>query len=764
MRRFFAKLGYSILAIFGLLMLVGMLADTAYSNAGVLVFLIGSPAAIFLIFGKGREKGVTSEGDNQELPITAHTVEAVTTTAGSTISASPNKSYKLPSRSIAKVEFLSSEETTDIYGYSIRGLLWVGPLTKRSAEYEPAVIDRKRSIAKTELAEPLGYWSNYSNLDPEQRNRYLRWLAGDRAEIEDLGYLFLYFYGFERYVLRGVKCEPQSLKEKNLSDIVKEVDRLRKQFSNKSFQNYSDQLLDVIYVLHWPERIDERKSAFPGGSAIAAHYVIAKLANESPDEVLDPDWALHWLLGFGSVSRTKMIREQYPVLRMLFKASYLKITDGGMKVPKCRTKLKINLTPASHGLEEFSPIDTPDDWCDPTGLKRPMTKLLEVNDEVMPALRALGRAIAKKEISGILAAWPESVPLESVPKLKQISERLDAALGASPTMEASSLAKMVSATVGDKLTLTQIKNLAKALRSLQYTLVPHPEVTPSVVKGNETVLCYKGECPKELSPEGIRIALTCQLGALLASSDGNIHHAEEALLRRMIKSHSNPVERKYLDCYLTWRLGHPPSTAGVKKQVNQLDGAQKHEIARLLVDLALADQELAASEIKQLEKLFKQLGLDQGLVTELLHKASSSDATFPMETNSDKKAGTSVALDKAALDHHTQSTKDIQSVLGQIFSESDEEEVAPDTKQSQSATASDSWHEGRLDQAHDSLASWMFTKDEWTLEAVTKRCTDLGLFVDGALDTINEASFEALGDSLIEVGDPIEVYRDVLPE
>lgn len=762
MRRFFAKLGYSILAVFGLLMLVGMLAETAYSDVSVIVFLLGSPLAVFLIFRRGRKKDSVATDDIEGQNTAAHVVNNKTaTTADVTISASSSKSYQLPSRSIAKVEFLSAEETTDIHGYKIKGPLWVGPLTKREAEREPAVIDRKQPVTKSELAEPLGYWSNYSFLHPEQRNRYLRWLSGDRSEIEDLGYLFLYFYGFERYVLRGVKGEPGPLKEQNLRDIVAEIHRLRKLFSNRSFQSYSDQLLDVIYVMHWPGRLDERKGAFPSGSAIAAHYVIAKHANASPDAVLDSDWALHWLLGFGSVSKTKMIREQYPVLRMLFKASYLKITNGGMKVPKCRTKLKLNFTPAARGMEELSVIDTPDDWCDPTALKRPLAKLLEVNEEVMPALRSLGKAIAKKEISGILAAWPENVPLESVPKLKQISERLYARLGSAQTMEASTLAEMVGATVGEKLTLSQMKNLARALRSLQYTLVPHPEVTPSAVQANETVLCYKGDCPTELSPEGIRIALTCQLGALLASSDGSVHQAEEALLRRMIQSHSNQVEREYLDFYLSWRLGHPPSTTGVKKQVDQLDGSQKHEIARLLVDLALADQELASSEIKQLEKLFKQLGLDQGLVTELLHKAASPDTIPSVITGKSEQAGARVALDKAALEHHAQSTKDIQSVLGQIFSEGESEEAESDMKEN--PATSDSWHEGRLDSAHDSLASWLFTKDEWTIEDVTKRCAELGLLVDGALDTINEASFETLGDSLIEVGDSIEVYRDVLP-
>ena len=45
----------------------------------------------------------------------------------------------------------------------------------------------------------------------------------------------------------------------------------------------------------------------------------------------------------------------------------------------------------------------------------------------------------------------------------------------------------------------------------------------------------------------------------------------------------------------------------------------------------------------------------------------------------------------------------------------------------------------------------------------TTKCTELDLLAHGALEAINNAAFEALGDSLLELGDPVEIYHDVMP-
>lgn len=762
MKSFFRKLGYSVLAVLGLLFVTG-LVGASHPGIGGLVFLVGVPVAIYLIFrpsSKRLDKQKPSMEVTVEISEPRHNSRARTVDVGAS-------TYGIPKRGRQKCRFLSQEENYDVHGYAIGGLVFIGTTSDQVFDEEPAIIDPKLPVKKVSLTDPLGYWPNYANLDGAQRNRYLTWLSGGRGDTDELGYVFLYLYGFERYVLRDAGHDTETLRNKNLTDIVSELQRLRKLFGdNRSFSSYSAQLLDVIYILYWPDRIDERKSSFPSNSPIAAQFAIARMANLKPIEPLDFDWALHWLLGFGPVSRTKTVREQYPILRSLFKAVYETATDGGMKVPTCKTKLQIIINPASRGLSDQCRLDVPSTWCDPTGLKRPMTTLMAINDEVMPALRALAKSVAKKDIAGILSAWPSGVPTDSVPKLKQIVERASAHLEKNNCCDLKTLGKLVGITFDDKATKAQLKQLAAALESCGYGMAPDPLLTPSTLKAADMIVTYPGSRLKELSPEGMWVALSVQLGSLLAMADGDVHEHERIALNKVINAHPNSAERAYLECYLNWRLGHPPSTAGLKQQIALLSDNQKHELARMLINLALADGELPTAEIKQLEKLFAQLGFTANLVSELLHSSSSpTSISTPVATTTIDGSSELVEevfqLDESALRAHAESTKEIQGVLHRIFQEEPEgaiESVTPEPEYNNAA-----WHNGQLDDSHDELANWLLTKDEWSMGEVTSKCQSLGLLADGALEAINNAAFDTLGDGLLELGDPVEVYRDVLP-
>lgn len=756
MKSFFKKLWYALLAIFMLFIITGMISASGYPGLAGAVFLLGVPFALYKIF---RSHGLLNPKMEPVIELTMEVRNSGDSLNRRTINVD-DSDFAIPKKSSETFKFLSKNENINVCGYDIGGLVYIGSTSVRMYNQEPAVIDPKLPAKKGSLVEPLGYWPAYPQLNPSQRDYYLSWLANGRGETDELGYVFLYFYGFERYALRDASKDTPGIRDQILSDIVAEITRLKKLFTdNRSFDDYSTQLLDIIYVLHWPSRIKERKVTFPTKQPVAAQYAIAQLANTSPETPLDPDWALHWLLGFGPVSRTKTIREQYPVLRALFKAVYLAKTKGGIKVPVCKTKLQIWVNPASQGLTDVSQLDVSSEWCDPTGLKRPMTQLLSVHEEVMPALRSLAKAVAKKDIAAILSSWPAGVPTESLPKLNRIIEQVRDFIAKHPSPEISALGKLFGMHITDKVSAAQLKQMAAALESCGLVIVPDPLITPASLKPDHPVVVYSGQRQTEsLSPEGQWVALSVQLGCMLALADGVVHAHEKTTLQRVVNAHSNAGERQYLESYLDWRLGHPPSTAGLKKQIDLLSEPQRHEVGRMLINVALADGDLPPTEIKQLEKLFVRLGLESALVTELLHKsASSTPRTTVVPTAESPQAG--IILDEEALVEHAESTKEIQNVLHHIFQEGPEvsetatEAVVPDG----------SWHEGRLDEHHEALASWLLTQDEWSMAQITEKCQELGLLVEGALEVINDAAFDALGDSLIEIGDPVEVYRDVLP-
>lgn len=73
----------------------------------------------------------------------------------------------------------------------------------------------------------LPYYPSYSQMQPEQRGLYLRWLNDVTKEIE-IGYVFVYYYGLERQLIYG-----------DFDTAFDEIRLLRNFHSNNSFQSYS---------------------------------------------------------------------------------------------------------------------------------------------------------------------------------------------------------------------------------------------------------------------------------------------------------------------------------------------------------------------------------------------------------------------------------------------------------------------------------------------------------------------------------------------
>jgi hypothetical protein len=87
------------------------------------------------------------------------------------------------------------------------GLLYVGSRARSGdgQTFEPALIDPSLPVQwrRPDLTgATMGYWPSYGALDPSARAGYLNWLLGGRSDPNAyIGFVFLYFYGFERRFL-----------------------------------------------------------------------------------------------------------------------------------------------------------------------------------------------------------------------------------------------------------------------------------------------------------------------------------------------------------------------------------------------------------------------------------------------------------------------------------------------------------------------------------------------------------------------------------
>jgi hypothetical protein len=97
----------------------------------------------------------------------------------------------------------------------------------------------------------LSYFPSYSEMTPEQRGLYLRWLYDVTNEI-DIGYVFVYYYGLERHLVCG-----------DFDEAFDEIKLLRKHHDNGSFQGYSASALVHSCLLR--KRVDKLQQLYASG-------------------------------------------------------------------------------------------------------------------------------------------------------------------------------------------------------------------------------------------------------------------------------------------------------------------------------------------------------------------------------------------------------------------------------------------------------------------------------------------------------------------
>lgn len=134
-----------------------------------------------------------------------------------------------------------------IIHFEIKNLLWIlGNENKNSLvdindyQEEPSLIYTNLILSKSnnlEKIEKLTYFPSYKDLTPEQRYGYFKFLENPYNKNIDIGYLFILYYGLERYLLSS-----------NYEEAFNVILKLRDIHSNKSFQMYSAKALITICI------------------------------------------------------------------------------------------------------------------------------------------------------------------------------------------------------------------------------------------------------------------------------------------------------------------------------------------------------------------------------------------------------------------------------------------------------------------------------------------------------------------------------------
>lgn len=133
----------------------------------------------------------------------------------------------------------NSDEDNKISEFEISGIKYTFEIS--TGHLEPSAIDIGLPITqnvKQSNVERLSYYPAYSSLSADQRSTYLRYLSNPYDSSYEIGYVFLLYYGLERFLL-GEKFE----------EAFYVINKLREVHENDSFQYYSGNalILSCIY-------------------------------------------------------------------------------------------------------------------------------------------------------------------------------------------------------------------------------------------------------------------------------------------------------------------------------------------------------------------------------------------------------------------------------------------------------------------------------------------------------------------------------------
>ena len=642
----------------------------------------------------------------------------------------------------------------------------------RSQQYE-----RHRSLIDPNLdvsngRDPHGstfsYWPNYSELRPEARRSYLEWLSGGRSDPNTpVGYVFIYFYGLERRLV----------KDRSEADAPAIMDELRRLLAiygeNHSFKNYCSALLDMGELLFGnveetpTPTLDNRYSwELPIRLRV---YLGRKVAAGA---TLDSNDALCWTLGHPLLYPRTPVTRCFAEFCELWTVRFGEQFPKGLSVREPKARLNFQYRSAS---SEFNATATVDDLPDVGAISGPISKfellLGSCSDEHDPLSRFLGRNPAETDSAIADALLPE--PLRDnggQSNFGQFSQFLTNASQHNGFAEVG--IPEIMATLGfsdagkvDERRTLHLKRLPELFDAAGFGFEPDKRFGPAPSLSEDLKLCVfpaeRGGPVNANRPEYLAARTMAEIAALAARADELVVDAEiESITSDLVSfPEISDLDRSRLRAHAMALLANPSKLKAATKRLCELPALQRQAALASAVRAVLADQRITPSEVRFLEGLYKALGLPQDEVYSRLHSGEAapkpaSKSALPSAPGLGRNA-TGTEIDHEKLARLKEETSAVSSMLASIFKDDDATSKPADEKPVVEVEFAG------LDAAHSSLLVRL-AEAPMESDAFEAICRHHKLLPSGAIETINDWAFDALDDYAIEEGELICIQEHLI--
>jgi tellurite resistance protein len=667
-------------------------------------------------------------------------------------------------------------QSVTVQGYNITGgMIYIGEAVQDATDIinDPCLINLNLEVSPAEPwdgSDEMNYYPYYSLISPKCRGAYLKWLAGGRSEPEAyIGYVFLFFYGLERRLF--VDGQKVLISDTERAEIVSEVNRLLQLYGgNHSFRGYASNFLAMEWVLYQQDNpipdylnFSDRYCSQPFQVVIAKHILTGNQ--------MSPDLAYQWLIHHPEYRLKTSARRCQNEFKELFSIRYKQRFGDGIIVEAGKTPLIIKYQAASLYLRDTLNFKIPN-LPNPFVMTAPLSQLSTLVEECTVDLEPFSRYVGRKDNNpkslAALVLLPREL-LNLIPTINILKSHLaQVSANGIGFIQVENLFEWLGEIPPLQIAKKESENLAVVIEKIGFGMAPD-------VRFHDIKLSLQGKVAIFQHGYGIDFCVTPQyrilttilrLGAMISQIDEDISITEETTLKNLVIKDQDltQTQKDSLLALLQWYLYTPQITAGIKKRFADISADEKNVITRILISIAFADGLIDPREVRHLEKLYLSLGFNKEQVTSDIHSFTVAhepitvclrdlepDYSIPKPPVEPIKSK-GFSLNEELIRIRTEETLQVRDVLQGIFSDPNDDQsdnyITTITSPIENPLT-------KLDKVHQDLLHRLLEQEAWARNTLQELCREFGLMVDGAMEVLNEWSYENANTAIIDDGDPV---------
>ncbi len=668
-------------------------------------------------------------------------------------------------------------EVVTVAGRAIPGMVYLGSGSaslSRVWEGSP-FIDPKLRVAADDpdvAGNSFSYFPRYGEIPPRARAAYLDWLAdGRRDKSYGIGYVFLFFYGLERRFFVDSPSEDEK------RALVAETERLLGIYGeNRSIQGYLGMFLDTArVVLAKDDELEPCTESSGYRLPLGLQVAIGRMTKRGV--ALNADWLLAWYSAHPDYSFRTPARRAQPEFRELFRLLFNERYPNGLKVRASKRGLNAQYR-ASSGAFEVDLSTFIGDIPDISRLSQPLNAAKKIVDEATGALdrysRFLGRNPNSRTTMEAHVLLPERLWTKfPCPELEELRNWANDLILSDHLPLIEEVIERIEGNRPEKVNTRQLTWASDLLARLSIGMAPDPRFALRKPKVGDPVVLFRLSDDTldagDVSEKYREVLITIAMGSFVAGADGIVANVERKALRSMVESAElSDSERERLLANLRWMTAVPPDLTVFRRQLANVSEDLSKELGRVALAMAAVDDSISPREIQAIERLYVAIGLSTDGIYSAIHDLTSATEPVVVRASDDQdieflipeRPGPDggIVLNAERVAAIRSNTERASTILGAIFQEDD-----PQTEPEETSGEDYTKYFG-LDVRHSDLVSELLTRSRWEESEFESLASRFQLMAGGALETINEWSFERFDDVLIEEYEGYELNPEVASE